>query len=865
MENNEIIASAKYYHNLGIPVIPFYVNPQADSNGNHDKKPEIIAYNQWFIEPQTDEEFNALDLKGCNGFGIILGTKANNDYYISAIDYDTKPISRRDKETKDKDGKITTTPETDAEFKLRQEQQTKAIIMGKKILVKFPQATKKEITVNDGIHLIYWSKKQPQIDGSFHDTAALELLGYKKLCVMYPSYGYKNIGSDIIAEIPDIDKLFHDLLKLEGFANNEETEVANQLDNYSFEISKLIDLTKLEDKGKGQYQGSHPIHDSTTEKNFAVDTKYNTWFCFRHNSGGGVLQYLAMKEGLIKCDQAKKGALRGKKFKQTLELAVAGKLLDEKVLTQSEINPILLAKDIIHDYSFIVDKDTDELFYYINNGEDEGTYSNNTEQLIRREITARLDENHKARYQNEITDFILGTAPLVNIGSRNPELVAVQNGLLNVITKTLEKYTNKHYITQKLPIIFNPNVKSKTFRDFIKKVIPNKKQQKQVQQLIGHILFGKILTETCLILLGGGSNGKTILLLTIAKFLGGSKNVSSHSIQALCYDKFVTGEIKGKLANICADLPHKELMNTANFKALTSGDSVQAYVKHVQRTVSFIPTTKYIFSANQIPPVTSEEDCYAWYRRFIFADFPITFTKENSTPRQTLLDTLSTPEVFSEILNWALEGLADLIKNGDVTDKPTVAEIRLQYIKRSDSALAYFEDKVKCTNNSEDYIFTNEWFRDYANYCLENNLKPKTQGNFVNTVKDHLAGAEKTKIRPDYEYVKGEPKPSPKSAFRYVKINKIVPSVPSVPSSGTIRAKMKKNTLANYCNSCGIAKKAGTSGTHGTQKRTCYPECVNFRQPKCSAEGWGTREPNKAEVPLNCPSFEKKVGVGVVV
>ena len=35
------------------------------------------------------------------------------------------------------------------------------------------------------------------------------------------------------------------------------------------------------------------------------------------------LQYLAMKEGLIQCQQAKKGALRGKKFRETIELAVS--------------------------------------------------------------------------------------------------------------------------------------------------------------------------------------------------------------------------------------------------------------------------------------------------------------------------------------------------------------------------------------------------------------------------------------------------------------------------------------------------------------------------------------------------------------
>jgi P4 family phage/plasmid primase-like protien len=822
--NQQLWAIAKTYHELGIPVIPFYIHEQPNKDGIHDKE-NIGTWKKWETEQQTDEEFNSLHWEKANAVAVLLGTKTKNGHYLGTIDHDTK-------------GEVIT-PEV--------------IEKARKILSEFP-TTKITRTINKGLHYEYLSKTPISTDGTFHDEAALELLGEKKLCVM-AGLGYTNVGSDIIAEVESLDELFHKTLKRHGFSHNEETELQNQQDTYSFDISKLIDLSKLENKGNGQYQGSHPLHDSTTEKNFCVDTKRNAWFCFRHNSGGGVLQYLAMKEGKIKCEQAKKGALRGKKFKETLELAVAEKLIDEKVLTQSEINPIILAKDIMEDHIFVVDKEADELYYYVDHGKEEGIYSNKTKQLIRREITARLDENFKARYQNEVTEFILGTAPLVEMGITNPELLAVKNGILNVITMQLENFDPKYYIVSKLPVTFNPEVKTTVWKEFIEQVITKEIQRQQVKQLIGHTLISCIETETCLILLGGGSNGKTIFLLTITKFLGGSKNVSSHSIQALCYDKFVVGEIKGKLANICADLPHKELLNTANFKALTSGDSIQGYIKHVQKTVPFIPTTKYIFSANQIPPVANEEDCYAWYRRFVFADFDVTFTPKNSIPRQELLAKLSKPDVFSEILNWALEGLAELKKNGEVTNKPEVETVRLQYIKRSDSALAYFADKVKSTNNPNDYMLTDIWFRDYVTYCNNNNLKPKTQGEFVNAVKRHLPGAEKTRIRP--EYTEGESTSNALSAFRYVKV---VLSVSNVSTSENKGEKEKKNGLDNYSNPVGITGKNDTSGTSNTnKKRLCVDECFNFDKSPCP---YFTNKLTKNNpLPLKCDGY-KYIGVG---
>jgi hypothetical protein len=298
----ELKAIAECWHSLGIPVIPFWINPIANENGVHDKKPKIDTYRKWQTELQTDEEFANLDWTGCNGFGLILGIKTKGGRYLGAIDYDTKNNHK-------------TTEEREA--------YDNAVKIGAELLRDFPQATKIELTINAGRHLLYWSNTQPSIDGNFHDTIAIELLGYPKLCVMSPSFVYKNIGSDCIAEVPNLDKLFYEVLSQHGFTTAKEEAEQSAADTAIFDITKLVDISKLTQQADpNEYQGCHPIHDSTTEKNFSVNIKYNTWFCFRHNSGGGALQYFAMQQGLITCEQAKKGALRGKKFKETVKLAI---------------------------------------------------------------------------------------------------------------------------------------------------------------------------------------------------------------------------------------------------------------------------------------------------------------------------------------------------------------------------------------------------------------------------------------------------------------------------------------------------------------------------------------------------------------
>lgn len=67
----------------------------------------------------------------------------------------------------------------------------------------------------------------------------------------------------------------------------------------------------------GKVQGSHPIHGSSTGRNFAINTHNDTYYCFRHNGGGGPLKWLAIAEGIIECGDE----LRGEDFKRAIKLA----------------------------------------------------------------------------------------------------------------------------------------------------------------------------------------------------------------------------------------------------------------------------------------------------------------------------------------------------------------------------------------------------------------------------------------------------------------------------------------------------------------------------------------------------------------
>jgi hypothetical protein len=80
---------------------------------------------------------------------------------------------------------------------------------------------------------------------------------------------------------------------------------------------------KISDLLPGTTTGNipHPIHGSTSGINLSIDTEKNEWHCFRCGSGGGAISLLAVMEGIILCEDAKPGGLRGENFIKAKDLA----------------------------------------------------------------------------------------------------------------------------------------------------------------------------------------------------------------------------------------------------------------------------------------------------------------------------------------------------------------------------------------------------------------------------------------------------------------------------------------------------------------------------------------------------------------
>ena len=323
----------------------------------------------------------------------------------------------------------------------------------------------------------------------------------------------------------------------------------------------------------------------------------------------------------------------------------------------------------------------------------------------------------------------------------NPYIINVQNGLYNVLANTLVPHTPDYRSTIQLPVKYTPDADCPLFRKFlIESMEGDMDQVKLIQEIIGYSLLPTNQAQECFVFVGAAAAGKSVLLRVLNDLLLGKENVSNVSWQAL-NERFKTAELFGKLANIFADLPTKNIDDNGIFKALVGEDYLTVERKG-KDPFSFVSFAKLIFSCNSIPKNYGDRS-EGFYRRLIIIRFNHSVPPEKRDP--ALLDKFRAEA--DGIFLFALEGLQRLIQNNfhfSVTQK-NKDELQ-RYREESDSVLSFVNEYCELGNNYS--VGSSELYNVYKKYCDECGMKPYSQKTFVQQIKaafpDTLNAVDKT-------------------------------------------------------------------------------------------------------------------------
>ncbi|MGU9347591.1 phage/plasmid primase, P4 family [Clostridium perfringens] len=305
--------------------------------------------------------------------------------------------------------------------------------------------------------------------------------------------------------------------------------------------------------------------------------------------------------------------------------------------------------------------------------------------------------------------------------NRNPYLVNVRNGLLDIRDMSFKEHTPSYLSTVQLNVEYNPQVDCPQFKKFLNEVL-DCKLIPLVQEIVGYLLTTNTASQKAFVFWGPARTGKSTLLWVVEYLLLGKKNVSNIPWQEIG-DKFKTAELLGKLANVFSDLPSKSINDTGIFKVVTGEDYLMAEKKN-KNPFKFKPFARLVFSCNELPR-NYVDRTEGFYRRLIIVPFSRQIDKSK-------IDKSLKYKFQREkegILNWALEGLKRLYENNfEFSENELTDGVKKEYKRENNNVISFVEECCEL-----DGLFSCsriEIYEAYKEFCVEAGLKALSQIKF---------------------------------------------------------------------------------------------------------------------------------------
>jgi len=444
---------------------------------------------------------------------------------------------------------------------------------------------------------------------------------------------------------------------------------------------------------------------------------------------------------LMLTQNSRRGALKGKLFWDTVNLArAAGFELGELGVPEHRPEhvaayfnesggfvPSRLAEEILSEYDLVTLPGPVTYVYH----PALGVYVDDGEDFVSKVVYAKLGEAFRGHRLNEVFKVVTIQSYTRQVDPVRPELVGVQNGILNVLTGELRPFTPDVFLTTKLPVAFEPDASSAPIEGFVAEVV-SPEDGKVLQEFAGYCLYRGYPYAKAVVPYGRSRSGKSTFTAALTARLG-SHNVVAVTLQDLVTDRFAAAHLYNKLGNFVPDLDDAEVKHEGIFKALTGGDLITA-AKKFKDSFEFRNYAKMLYGCNRLPRVTDDKS-EAFFHRLMIVNFRNQFIGDSADPG--IIDKLTTPDALSGMLNWSIKGLQRLMGRGGFRESKNTAIAKEQYMAMQDTAKYFMDNHIE--RDAPLATPRRELYRVYSEFCKGLGAVPETAKSFNMLIADKLS------------------------------------------------------------------------------------------------------------------------------
>lgn len=304
------------------------------------------------------------------------------------------------------------------------------------------------------------------------------------------------------------------------------------------------------------------------------------------------------------------------------------------------------------------------------------------------------------------------------------------NGTLDLETYEFREHRETDLCSIQVNYPYNPSKGYEEWQSFIDQIsLFNSTRKAILQEMCGYILFPDCRFQCCFMLLGEGSNGKSVLIEILEKIFG-KENISNVPLSQLT-NPFQLIQLSNSLINIGSETSTNVNGAETIMKAVTAGDTVSACYKN-KPFINFKSRSKCIFLLNDM--IQSRDYSYGFARRLSFIKFEAMFVDDPVKPCELKKDVNIAKKFnsnLSGIFNWVLEGYKILKATNRITISDDDKLLKEDFQETVNPVYGFFKDMDPLTRRTSN----EELYDMYKLWCEECGHKSKARVSFIREFK----------------------------------------------------------------------------------------------------------------------------------